>query len=86
MSHAIKQRLLSSFIMSLLLSGLMSAWVTWLNLGLVGDFVSRWLHARRQPRRAPRCPGGHASGRDSGQQSALTHHIAPASELTLKAP
>ena len=45
MSHAIKQRLLSSLIMSLLLSGLMSAWVTWLNLGLVGDFVSRWLHA-----------------------------------------
>jgi hypothetical protein len=31
--------------MSLLMSTLMSAWVTWLNLGFVSDYVSRWLHA-----------------------------------------
>lgn len=45
MSNALKQRLLSSVLMSLLLSGLMTAWVTWLNLGFVGDFIGRWLHA-----------------------------------------
>ncbi|MCS4291982.1 hypothetical protein M2375_000177 [Comamonas sp. BIGb0152] len=45
MSNALKQRLLSSILMSMLLSGLMTAWVTWLNLGFVGDFLSRWLHA-----------------------------------------
>ncbi|PWB16095.1 MULTISPECIES: DUF2798 domain-containing protein [unclassified Comamonas] len=45
MSNALKQRFLSSVIMSMLLSGLMTAWVTWLNLGFVGDFLSRWLHA-----------------------------------------
>ena len=45
MSIPLKQRLLSSLLMSLLLSGLMTAWVTWLNLGLVADFVARWMHA-----------------------------------------
>lgn len=45
MSLALKQRLLTSMLMSLLLSGLMTAWVTWLNLGFTAHFISLWLHA-----------------------------------------
>lgn len=45
MSLALKQRLLTAMLMSLLLSGLMTAWVTWLNLGFTAHFVGLWLHA-----------------------------------------
>lgn len=45
MKPELAQRLLSSFLMSILLSTLMTAWVTWLNLGLVPDFAARWGHA-----------------------------------------
>ncbi len=45
MSLALKQRLLTSMLMSLLLSGLMTAWVTWLNLGFTAHFIGLWLHA-----------------------------------------
>jgi len=40
-----KQRLIYAFLMSLLLSGLMSCWVTWLNLGLSEYFLNHWLNA-----------------------------------------
>ncbi|ASP39048.1 hypothetical protein CHH28_10320 [Bacterioplanes sanyensis] len=40
-----KQRLAFTFAMSLTLSGFMSCWVTFLNLGLVPDFFARWGHA-----------------------------------------
>ena len=45
MSLALKQRLLTPMLMSLLLSGLMTAWVTWLNLGFTAHFIGLWLHA-----------------------------------------
>lgn len=45
MSLALKQRLLTAMLMSLLLSGLMTAWVTWLNLGFTAHFIGLWLHA-----------------------------------------
>ncbi|UGQ47421.1 DUF2798 domain-containing protein [Massilia endophytica] len=41
----LRLRLTFAGLMSLLMSGLMSAWVTWLNLGLSPAFPSRWLHA-----------------------------------------
>ncbi|MFC3680213.1 DUF2798 domain-containing protein [Bacterioplanoides pacificum] len=37
-----KQRIAFTFAMSLVLSTLMSCWVTYLNLGLVPDFLLRW--------------------------------------------
>ena len=45
MSFALKLRLLSSTIMSLVLCSTMVAWVTWLNLGFSADFFSRWGHS-----------------------------------------
>ncbi|QEL56925.1 DUF2798 domain-containing protein [Chromobacterium paludis] len=39
------QRLLFSLLMSAAMSFLMTAWVTWLNLGLTSDFLARWFHA-----------------------------------------
>ena len=40
-----KYRLAFSLLMSLLLSSLMSGWVTYVNLGLVEDFASYWSSA-----------------------------------------
>ncbi|MBY4676455.1 DUF2798 domain-containing protein [Marinobacterium arenosum] len=40
-----KFRLCFAFLLSLVLSFLMTAWVTWLNLGFTADFISRWLSA-----------------------------------------
>ncbi|WP_417790459.1 DUF2798 domain-containing protein [Terasakiella pusilla] len=40
-----KQRLVFSLVMSLILSFLMTLWVTWINLGFIPDFVSQWLRA-----------------------------------------
>jgi hypothetical protein len=40
-------RLLFSSLMSLLMATLMTAWVTWLNIGLVPDFLARWGYAFR---------------------------------------
>ena len=40
-----KQRILFALLMSLLLSSLMSCWVTWINLGLSNDFLSHWRQA-----------------------------------------
>jgi len=37
-----KYRLVFSLLMSLTLSSLMTAWVTWINLGFVGGFVWKW--------------------------------------------
>lgn len=45
MSDALRARLVFAFLMSSLMAFLMTAWVTWLNLGLTPDFISRWLHA-----------------------------------------
>lgn len=40
-----KVRLIQAFLMSLLLSSLMSCWVTWLNLGFNDEFIELWLNA-----------------------------------------
>ncbi len=40
-----KFRLFNTAVMSLLLSMLMTLWVTWINLGFVDDFFWRWLKA-----------------------------------------
>ncbi|WDD97397.1 DUF2798 domain-containing protein [Thalassomonas actiniarum] len=40
-----KQRMLSSVLMSFILSLLMTCWITLLNIGLVEQFASRWLQA-----------------------------------------
>ncbi|WP_375056473.1 DUF2798 domain-containing protein [Zobellella sp. DQSA1] len=40
-----KHRLLFALLMSLVLSFLMTAWVTWLNLGLIEGFVEKWMSA-----------------------------------------
>ena len=45
MSPTLRLRLVFAALMSLLMSTLMSAWVTWLNLGFGPHYVSRWLHA-----------------------------------------
>ena len=45
MPFTLKLRMLSSAIMSLLLAALMTAWVTWLNVGFAPDFLARWVHA-----------------------------------------
>lgn len=36
---------LLAFFTSLIMSFIMSMVITWLNLGMVGDFFSRWMHA-----------------------------------------
>lgn len=38
-------RSIFAFFMSLVLSIIMSAWVTYLNLGLASDFVEKWIGA-----------------------------------------
>ncbi|MAC47171.1 DUF2798 domain-containing protein [Oceanospirillum beijerinckii] len=40
-----KHRILFATLMSLILSCLMTAWVTWLNLGFTTDFIQHWLKA-----------------------------------------
>ncbi|WP_300754473.1 DUF2798 domain-containing protein [Janthinobacterium sp.] len=45
MSDAMRLRLVFSLLMSFVMSLLMSAWVTWLNIGLHPDFMLRWRHA-----------------------------------------
>lgn len=45
MSPSLRQRLLFSLLMSAAMSFLMTAWVSWLNLGLRPDFLARWLRA-----------------------------------------
>ena len=45
MSDALRLRCVFAFLMSLLMTLLMSAWVTWLNIGLQADFLLRWRHA-----------------------------------------
>ena len=41
----IKYRIYFALFMSLLLSSLMTLWVTFINPGLVADFFTRWIHA-----------------------------------------
>lgn len=41
----LKLRLLSALLMSALLSCLMTAWVSWLNLGFGPHYLTRWLQA-----------------------------------------
>ncbi len=38
-------RLVFAFLMSWLMSFLMTGWVTWINVGLGGNFLARWGHA-----------------------------------------
>lgn len=45
MSDALRLRCTFAFLMSLVMTLLMSAWVTWLNIGLQADFLPRWRHA-----------------------------------------
>ncbi|MEC5160802.1 hypothetical protein ACFDR9_000120 [Janthinobacterium sp. CG_23.3] len=45
MSDAIRLRITFAFFMSLLMTVLMSMWVTWLNIGFHPDFLARWRHA-----------------------------------------
>lgn len=40
-----KHRIIFSGLMSLLLSTLMTAWVTWINLGYSVHFYQQWFHA-----------------------------------------
>lgn len=40
-----KFRVFNTAVMSFLLSMLMTLWVTWINLGFIDDFMSRWLEA-----------------------------------------
>lgn len=40
-----KFRFFNTAVMSLLLSLLMTLWVTWINLGFVHDFLTRWMQA-----------------------------------------
>lgn len=40
-----KTRVVSAVLMSLVLSFLMTAWVTWINMGFVEDYFSRWMTA-----------------------------------------
>ena len=42
-----KRRLIQAIVMAFLLSAAMSGWVTWINLGLVGDFPAQWFDAFR---------------------------------------
>lgn len=42
---SLKHRLLFALLMSLVLSFLMTAWVTWLNLGLIEGFFEKWMAA-----------------------------------------
>ena len=44
MSSSLRFRLTFAGLMSLLMSTLMSAWITWINLGFGPEFVDRWLH------------------------------------------
>ena len=45
MSDALRLRCTFAFLMSLVMTLLMSAWVTWLNIGPQADFLARWRHA-----------------------------------------
>jgi hypothetical protein len=45
MIHRRYQPVVFAFFMALLMSGIMSAVVTFFNVGAVPDFLSRWLHA-----------------------------------------
>ena len=38
-------RTVFAFFMSLALSSIMSAWVTFINLGVTSSFIANWLHA-----------------------------------------
>lgn len=42
-----RQRIIFTILLSFILSGLMTLWVTWLNLGWHDAFVHSWLHAFR---------------------------------------
>lgn len=45
MSVSLRLRFVFAILMSLVMTLLMSAWVTWLNIGLQADFLPRWRHA-----------------------------------------
>lgn len=45
MSDTLRLRLINAALMSLLMSLLMTAWITWLNFGLVAGFLGRWEHS-----------------------------------------
>ena len=40
-----KQRIIFSIIMSLILSFLMTCWITFINLGISDNFIAQWMHA-----------------------------------------
>lgn len=45
MSNILQQRLLFSFLMSALMAFIISAWITFINLGLTVGYVGYWLKA-----------------------------------------
>ncbi|WP_432377674.1 DUF2798 domain-containing protein [Duganella sp. P38] len=45
MNPALRMRTMFALLMSLLMSSLMSGWVTWLNLGLGPNFLPHWQTA-----------------------------------------
>lgn len=41
----LRTRMIFASIMSLLMTIIMSGWITWLNIGFQEDYVARWGHA-----------------------------------------
>lgn len=41
----LRTRVIFASLMSLLMSIIMSGWITWLNIGFRPDYAARWLHA-----------------------------------------
>lgn len=41
----LRTRVIFASLMSLLMSIIMSGWITWLNIGFRPDYAERWLHA-----------------------------------------
>jgi hypothetical protein len=45
MNKTLAFRLIFSSLMSMLMATIMTAWITWLNVGLSSDYLQRWGHA-----------------------------------------
>ncbi|WP_342117524.1 DUF2798 domain-containing protein [Pseudoduganella sp. OTU4001] len=41
----LRTRLIFASLMSLMMTIIMSGWITWLNVGFQPDYTERWLHA-----------------------------------------
>lgn len=45
MSEALRLRIVSAVLMSLILSSLMTGWISWLNFGFTPQMYGRWFRA-----------------------------------------